>query len=81
MEVTIYTTPACPWCHKTKEFFKEHNVKYKEVNALENQKAFESLMEKSGQLGVPQTEIKDNDQTIIIIGFDKEALKKALKLK
>ena len=24
MVIKIYTTPTCPWCKKTKEFFKEN---------------------------------------------------------
>ena len=26
MEVTVYTTPTCPWCAKTKEFLKVTTV-------------------------------------------------------
>ena len=70
----IYTTSTCPWCMKTKEFFKAYNVKYAEVNVSENEKARNEMFEKSGQFGVPVTEIN----TTIIVGFDREALKKAL---
>ena len=74
--VTIYTTPACPWCHKTKDFLKEHKVKYKEINVADNEKAKEKMIEISGQMGVPVVEIEGE----IIVGFDEAALRKALKI-
>lgn len=80
MEVTVYTTPTCPWCQKTKEFLKGHKVKYKEINVLEDKKAADYIVSKSGQTGVPQIEIKDGDEHHIIVGFDQEALTKTLKL-
>lgn len=76
MAVKIYTTPTCQWCKKTKEFFKENDVKYKEIDVSKNKKAAEEMMEKSGQMGTPVIEI-DGD---IIVGFDKKKLKKALDL-
>ena len=77
MAVKIYTTPTCPWCKKTKEFFKENKVKFKEINVATNQKAAKEMVEKSGQTGVP---VVDVDGTMIV-GFDESKLKKALKLK
>ncbi|QQG39362.1 MAG: glutathione S-transferase N-terminal domain-containing protein [Candidatus Aenigmatarchaeota archaeon] len=76
--VKIYTTPTCQWCKRTKEFFKANNVKYSEVNVLEDDKARNELVEKSGQMGVPVVEI---DNSTIIVGWDENALKKALKIK
>ena len=73
-KVKIYTTSTCPWCVKTKEFLKAHNVKYEEVNVGVDEKARNEIFEKSGQFGVPVTDINGT----IIVGFDKESLKKAL---
>lgn len=73
-KVKIYTTTTCPWCMKTKEFFKENNVKYEEINVGNNEEARNEMFEKSGQLGVPVTDVNGT----IIVGFDKAALKKAL---
>ena len=75
-KVRLYTTSTCPWCMKTKEFFKANNVKYQEVNVGENEQARNEMFEKSGQFGVPVTDV---DGTIIV-GYDKEALKKALRI-
>ena len=75
-KVKIYTTSTCPWCMKTKEFLKANNVKYDEVNVGENEKARNEMFEKSGQFGVPVTDVNGT----IIVGYDNEALKKALSI-
>jgi len=76
MEVIIYTTNVCPWCHKAMEFFDENKIKYVEKNVQKNPDLAAELLEKSGQMGVPVIEINDE----IIIGFNKERLKKTLNL-
>jgi len=75
-KVRLYTTSTCPWCVKTKEFLKANNVKYEEMNVASDEKARNEMFEKSGQFGVPVTDANGT----IIIGYDKEALKKALNL-
>ena len=76
-KVLIYTTPTCAWCHRTKEFFREHNIKYKEIDVSSNEKAASEMIEKSGQMGVPVIDIDGK----IIIGFDEPALRKLLNIK
>ncbi|MBI2581295.1 glutathione S-transferase N-terminal domain-containing protein [Candidatus Woesearchaeota archaeon] len=75
-KVTVYSTPTCPWCEKTKEFLRENNVQYSEINVAADHKAAQEMIEKSGQMGVPVIEV-DNQ---IIVGFDKNAMRKALKI-
>ncbi len=72
--VKIYTTPTCVYCRMAKAFFKEHDIKYEEFNAAEDEKAREELVQKSGQLGVPVIDVDGK----IIVGFDKEGLSRAL---
>ena len=76
-KVEIFTTPTCIWCKKTKEWFKEHKVKYEEHDVATDDKAREEMIEKSGQMGVPVVMIDGK----MIVGFDEQALKKALKTK
>ena len=73
-KVKIYSTSTCPWCMKTKDFFKANNVKYEEVNVGTDEKARNEMFEKSGQFGVPVIDVNGT----VIVGYDKEALKKAL---
>lgn len=73
-KVRIYTTTICPWCVKTKEFFKENSVQYEEVNVAADRAAAEEMIQKSGQMGVPVIDVDGQ----IIVGYNKPALKKAL---
>jgi glutaredoxin-like YruB-family protein len=77
MNVKVYTTPTCPYCHMVKQFLKEHNVEFEEVDVSKDAKRAEELVKKSGQMGVPVTEIDGK----IIVGFDKDALEEAIKTK
>jgi glutaredoxin 3 len=75
-QVTVYSTPTCPWCVKAKEFLKANKVEFKAVNVAKDEKGKEEMIEKSGQMGVPVITVDDT----VIVGFDEEELKKALKL-
>ena len=72
--VVVYTTPTCSWCTTIKRHLQENGIQYREVNVAADQKAAEEMVRKSGQQGVPQTEI--NGQ--IIVGFDKTRINSLL---
>ncbi len=65
--VVVYSTPTCSWCNAVKKHFQANGIKFREVDVSVNKKAAEEMVRKSGQQGVPQTEI--NGQ--IVVGFDK----------
>jgi len=75
-KVTVYSTSSCPWCHKAKDFLKENKIKFEDKNISSDEVALNEMVEKSGQRGVP---VLDIDGTIIV-GFDQEAIKKALNI-
>lgn len=77
MKVKIYSTKICPYCKLVKGFLKENNIEFEEIDVGSDQEAAKEMVEKSGQMGIPVTEIDGQ----MLTGFDKEALKKALKLK
>ena len=74
--VIVYSTPDCPWCTKAKEFLEQNNVEFEAKNVVEDHDAQHEMLDKSGQMGVP---VLDIDGTIIV-GFDVERIKQALKL-
>jgi len=76
MQVKIYSTPMCPWCKKTKEFMKEHKIEFDDVDVSKDKNAAKEMVKKSGQKGVPVLDIDG----IILIGFDEDKIKEALKL-
>ncbi|MBS3117752.1 glutaredoxin family protein [Candidatus Woesearchaeota archaeon] len=74
-KVKVYSTSTCPWCHKTKEFLKEHRIPFDDINVEEDQKAAQDMVKRSGQMGVPVIDIAGE----IVVGFDKSRIEKALK--
>jgi glutaredoxin len=60
-----------------KDFLKENGVQFEDINVAENHAAAHEMIEKSGQMGVPVVEIDGK----MIVGFDREAIKKALGIK
>ncbi|MFC1624458.1 glutaredoxin family protein [Candidatus Omnitrophota bacterium] len=73
-KVKVYSTSTCPYCTRAKDFLKESNVQFENVDVGVDQKAAQEMMTKSGQMGVPVLDIDGE----IIVGFDKEAITKAL---
>ena len=77
MNVKVYSTPACPYCHMLKDFLKEKGVEFEDIDVAADQEAAREMIEKSGQMGVPQIEINGK----IIVGFNKEAIERELEKK
>ncbi len=76
MQITIYTTPTCPYCKQAKEFMREHKIDFKEVDVGSDSEAAKKMIEKTGQMGVPVIEIGSE----LMVGFDQKKLSKALGL-
>lgn len=74
-DVTIYTTTTCPYCTMMKNFLNENHVAYKEVNVSKHPEQMQKLVQTTGQMGVPQTNI--NGQWIL--GFDPESAMQYLR--
>jgi glutaredoxin-like YruB-family protein len=74
--VKIYSTPTCPYCIRAKQFLKDNNIPFEDTDVSSNQEAAEEMIQKSGQMGVPVLDIEGE----IIVGFDKERIKQALRL-
>jgi len=75
-KIIIYSTPTCVYCKMAKAFFQEKNIAYEEYDVANDEVARKEMMDKSHQLGVPVIDIDGE----IFVGFDRDALAKALKL-
>lgn len=75
-QITVYSTASCPWCIRAKQFLKDNNIEFTNIDVSDDQKAAEEMIAKSGQMGVPVIDIEGK----IIVGFDKEKIKEALGL-
>ncbi len=76
-KIIIYSTPSCPFCYSLKEYLKEKNIPFEEIDVSKNEEKLKEMIKKSGQMGVPVLEYNGN----IVVGFDKEKIDKILNLK
>ncbi len=74
--VTVYSTPTCSWCTTLKTHLKKNGISYSEIDVSKDQKAAEVMRSRSGQQGVPQTDIGGE----MIVGFDKTKINKLLNI-
>ena len=75
--VIVYSTPTCPFCVRAKQFLKDNNIQFENIDVSENHEKAQEMIKKSGQMGVPVLEIGEK----IIVGFDKDKIKEALDIK
>ena len=75
-KVTVYSTPECPYCIRAKQFLKNNTIEFENIDVSSDQEKAKEMIKVSGQMGVPVLDINGE----IIIGFDEEAIKKALKI-
>ena len=75
-KVKVYSTPTCPYCIRAKQFLKENNVAFEDVDVSTNQQTAQEMMDKSGQMAVPVLDINGE----VVIGFDKEKISQLLGL-
>ena len=73
-QIKIYSTPSCVYCKMAKEFFAKNNIEYQEFNVAEDEKAYQEMLQKSHQMGVPVIDVDGQ----IFVGFDKKGLMNAL---
>ncbi len=57
LRISVYTTQVCPHCTTVKNHLKRKGVPYREIDVSKNQNAAQELQRKTGQTGVPQTDI------------------------
>ncbi len=70
MNIIVYSTPTCPYCVMAKDYLKEKNIPFEDVDVSGDPAKAREMIQKSGQRGVP---VLDVDGTIIV-GFDKNHL-------
>jgi glutaredoxin-like YruB-family protein len=73
-KVVVYSTPTCPICKRAKQFLKDHNVPFQEIDVASDKAARDEMIRKSGQMGVPVIEIDG----ATMMGFDEATWKKEL---
>jgi len=73
-KVIVYSTSTCPYCIYAKNYFKDNNVPFEEVNVGLDRVRAQEMVAKSGQMGVPVIDINGE----IVVGFQPELFKELL---
>ena len=74
-KVIVYSTPTCPFCIYAKDYFKQNNVPFEDIDVTKDHAKAQEMVTKSGQMGVPVIDIDGS----IIIGFQPEVFADLLK--
>lgn len=77
MNVKVFSTPVCPYCHTLKEFLKANGIAFEDIDVSSNEAMRDDMIKKSGQMGVPVVYVDDE----VIVGFDREKIVKLLNIK
>ena len=60
MKIEIYTKHTCPYCHRAKELLGKKNLKFKELDLIQNPKLRDIMIQRTEGLStVPQIFIND----------------------
>ncbi|OGE17397.1 hypothetical protein A3F00_00990 [Candidatus Daviesbacteria bacterium RIFCSPHIGHO2_12_FULL_37_11] len=78
-KITLYKTTTCPFCKMESEYLDSKGIKYDAILVDQDEVAAKKMVEESGQMGVPFTEITKDDGTMVkILGFDRAKINEAL---
>jgi glutaredoxin-like YruB-family protein len=75
--VTVYSTPTCSWCNTLKSHLRKHRIRFADIDVSRNQSAADEMVRRSGQRGVPQTDIGGE----MIVGFNQARINELLNIR
>lgn len=75
--VTVYSTPTCSWCNTLKAYLRKHRIRFTDIDVSRNQSVADEMVRRSGQRGVPQTDIGGE----MIVGFNQTRISELLNIK
>ena len=70
MNVKIYTSPTCGYCHQARSYLSAKGVAFTEADISRDRAAAQEVMQLTGQMGVPVIVIDGQ----AVIGFDRPRL-------
>jgi glutaredoxin-like YruB-family protein len=74
MDVKLYTSPTCGYCHQAKRYLSERGVEFTEHDVSVDRAAAQEIIRLTGQTGVPVI-VVDGEP---VIGFDRHRLEQLL---
>ena len=82
IKIKLYSTQTCPYCKMEKTWLETNKVDHEVIYVDLNQNEAETMVAKTGQMGVPVTEIQyDEGEPEYVVGFDQAKLASILGLK
>ncbi len=72
--IKIYTLTWCSHCRTLKEYLKNEDLEFENIDVETDNEAAEDIIERTGQSGFPIIDIDGE----ILIGFDKDKIEKIL---
>ncbi|MBY0221081.1 glutaredoxin domain-containing protein [Mammaliicoccus sciuri] len=73
-KATVYVSSTCPYCTMMTNYLDEIHVPYETINVTIDPAAGQRLVEMTGQMGVPQTQLNGK----WILGYDPASVHAAL---
>ncbi|MCD6475896.1 MAG: glutathione S-transferase N-terminal domain-containing protein [Anaerolineaceae bacterium] len=74
--VIVFSTPSCTYCNLAKRYFREKQIRFRNVDVSRDAAAARDMQRRSGQSGVPVIDIGGK----IIVGFDRNKINKYLDI-
>ena len=74
-KIKVYATTTCPYCTMIANWLTDKKVAFEKILVDQDQKAAIDMVERTGQMGVPVTEIVMKDgKSEFVIGFNQPQL-------
>jgi glutaredoxin 3 len=74
MDVKIYSTPTCGFCHQAKKFLDDRGVHFTDIDVSRDRQAAEEMVRLTGQMGVPVIVIDGE----VIVGFNRPRIEQLI---
>ena len=79
-KVSMYTLSTCPWCRKTKKFFKDKNIPFDFIDydlatEEEQDRISRDMMKYTGHIAFPFVRIGEE----VVIGYDPDKYEALIK--
>ncbi len=68
--VILYSTQACPWCYRAKEYLSRKKVNFTVFDVANDREKAQEMIQKSGQMGVPVIVVGDE----VVVGFNQSKI-------
>ncbi len=72
--VKVFSTPTCPYCYMAKDYLKAKNIQFEDIDVSRDRNQAMAMVERSGQMGVPQLWIDDE----VVVGFNTSKIEELL---